>query len=409
MNQTTPPNTPDSDFEDGRSPSFAQDRANPYYTSAHQQAEPAPNLDAASPTLTMAESQRLNRRALLFLGGIVLLLFLLGYFMLSGKNRDEEADKRPKPDADQALVVPNLPTAGEEETVPPVDLAQTQPELPPLPEQIPNEDGAAGGTESQGPTLLERRMKAAAAGGGSAGSAGGNLEHSNAAQNAMLGLPPGGTPAATVAEAETSAQFMSNPNALLVRGTYLRCVLETRIVTDVPGFTSCILTEPVYSVNGRQLLLPKGSKLLGSYQDQADGIARVSVVWDRIITPNGIDVAMTSPGVDGLGGAGHPGDYNAHWGSKIMSALLISLISDAFQWAAAEHGPRSATLYTGPVGTTVVDQPFQSATARSMERLANQALQRSAQRKGTVTINHGTVVNVYVAQDVDFSAVMALR
>lgn len=235
------------------------------------------------------------------------------------------------------------------------------------------------------------------------------LQQMQAMQNAMLGLPPGGTPAPTVAAAATSAQFMSNPNALLVRGTYLRCVLESRIVTDIPGFTSCVLTEPVYSVNGRELLLPKGSKILGRYQDEGDDIARVAVVWDRIITPTGIDVAMSSPGVDGLGGAGHPGDYNGHWGSKIMSALLISLISDAFQWGAAEHGPRTSTSIVGPGGTTVVEQPFQSATARSMERLANQALQKSAQRKGTVTINQGTVVNVYVAQDVDFSAVMALR
>jgi type IV secretion system protein VirB10 len=212
-----------------------------------------------------------------------------------------------------------------------------------------------------------------------------------------------------VATAPTNAQFMSNPNALLVRGTYLRCVLETRIITDIPGFTSCILTEPVYSVNGRQLLLPKGSKILGQYTQGDDGIARVAVVWDRIITPTGIDVTMSSPGVDGLGGAGHPGDYNAHWASKITSALLISLISDAFQWGAAEHGPTSSTTYAGPGGTTVVEQPFQSATARSMERLANQALQKSAARPGTVTINQGSVVNVYVTQDVDFSSVLAVR
>lgn len=230
-----------------------------------------------------------------------------------------------------------------------------------------------------------------------------------ALQNAMLGLPPGGAAPPTVAEPDASAQFMSNPDALLLRGTYLRCVLETRIVTDIPGFTSCILTEPVYSANGRRLLLPKGSRILGRYGEQEDGMARVAVVWDRVITPTGIDVSMSSPGVDGLGGAGHPGDYSGHWGSKIMSALLISLVSDAFQWGAAEHGPRSSTVISGPGGATVVDQPFESATARSMERLANQALQKSANRRGTTTINQGTVVNVYVAQDVDFTSVLAVR
>ena len=229
-------------------------------------------------------------------------------------------------------------------------------------------------------------------------------------QAAMLGLPPGGPAAPTVAMAQTNAQFLSNPSALLIRGTYLRCVLESRIITDVPGYTSCILTEPVYSVNGKQLLLPKGSKILGKYKRPEDGVARVEVIWDRVVTPTGLDVTMASPGVDGLGGAGHPGDYDGHWAQKITSALLISLISDGFQWAAAEHGPRSSTVIAGPTGgATVIDQPFESATARSMEQLANEALRKSAARPGTVTINHGTVVNVYVAQDVDFSSVLAAR
>ena len=148
--------------------------------------------------------------------------------------------------------------------------------------------------------------------------------------------------------------------------------------------------------------------MLRSYDDEPE-TNRVAVVWDRVITPTGIDVSMKSPGVDGLGGSGHPGDKDSHWGSKIASALLISLISDAFSWAAAEHGPKQSATIVGPGGFTVVDQPFESATARSMERLANQALMESANRGPTVTINQGSVVNVYVAQDVDFSGVQALR
>jgi type IV secretion system protein VirB10 len=42
-----------------------------------------------------------------------------------------------------------------------------------------------------------------------------------------------------------------------------------------------------------------------------------------------------------------------------------------------------------------------------MERLAQQALNRQANRPATVTINQGTLLNVYVAKDVDFSGVLA--
>jgi type IV secretion system protein VirB10 len=186
-----------------------------------------------------------------------------------------------------------------------------------------------------------------------------------------------------------------------VRGTYIRCVLETRIVTDIPGFTSCVVTEPVYSINGRRLLLPSGSKVLGRYDAEPRG-PRVAVVWDRITTPEGIDISMASPGVDGLGGAGHPGHYSAHWGSRIGSALLVSLVSDAFKYAAAKEGPAGAVIGEGGV---VVSSPYESSTARTMERLANQAL--DTRRPPTVTIQQGTLLNVYVARDVDFSAVVA--
>lgn len=423
MNQQPPSvHADDSNDQDARSPSFAQERANPYFGASRS--EPAPNLDAGSPELSVTETQRLNRKALLFLGGILTLLVVLGYFVLWGGS-DEDPEPAARTD-EQGVVVPQLPDAIPG-TTPPVAMEDVPPMPAPLPVlPDPEPSYSAGGASAgsmishgpQPPTLRERRMVSAGgaaypqgAQGGTpgtqsyAGAAGADPQQLLAMQNAMLGLPPTGAPAPTVAAAPTSAQFLSNPNALLVRGTYLRCVLETRIVTDIPGFTSCVLTEPVYSINGRSLLLPKGSKILGRYQQEAD-LARVAVIWDRIVTPNGIDVTMSSPGVDGLGGAGHPGDYNAHWGSKIMSALLISLIADGFSYAAAKNGPETTIVGAGGV---TVQQPFQSATARSMERLAQQALQKSASRPATVTINQGVVVNVYVAQDVDFSGVMALR
>jgi type IV secretion system protein VirB10 len=202
------------------------------------------------------------------------------------------------------------------------------------------------------------------------------------------------------------AKSLEHADVLMQRGTYVRCVLETRIVTDVPGYASCLVTEPVYSSNGRRLLLPKGSKVLGAYTGGPVG-HRVAVVWDRIITPTGVDVDMSSkpsPGIDSLGGAGLPGYYDAHWGHRIGAALLISMLSDGFKYEAAEHGPRTSAIAGNGV---VVQEPFESNTARTVESLAGQAVREAANRRPTVTINQGTVIYVYVAQDVDFSDVVA--
>lgn len=366
--------------------------------SGHYAARQAgPDLDSAAPVLRTEDLRRLNRKALGFLAGIVLLLVLAIVWMLRAIGGEGDVPAEPR---EQALVIPELPRTDPSRDRP-TEAMPTIPAVPipvlPVPiEQRPTAlPSFAIPARPDGPSLRERRMQS---GEGDAVPKG-----PDAYMQAMLAGLPTAEPAHVEPDSAstTRARYIARPDALLVRGTYIRCVLETRIITDTPGFTSCVVTEPVYSINGQQLLLPRGSKVLGRYDMEPTG-PRVAVVWDRITTPSGLDVAMSSPGVDNLGGAGHPGHYSAHWGSRVASALLISLLSDAFKYAAAEEGPSSSTI--GPAGV-VVQSPYESATGRTMERLANQAL--DSRRPPTVTIQHGTVVNVYVARDVDFSAVVA--
>lgn len=412
--QNTPGNDPNSGRDESQSPYGGQGasdaQSNPYFGTS--QAEPAPDLDAAAPQLRSAEEQRLNRKALLFLGGIVVLLVAMG-LLLFRKGQDDKEAASTAPEVARSST-PELPNVSTPEPAPPVSQPAPIPMLPP-PEPMPARSSLSMDHDAgpRGPTLAERRM------GGNAGMVGnGDGQSSTPGQpplddytKAMLAQMANGEKAPEPTRTRrgpdvddvSSASFIRSPDALLVRGTYLRCVLETRIITDIAGYTSCLVTEPVYSINGRNLLLPKGSKIYGAYGGGPTG-KRVEVIWDRITTPNGIDVAMSSPGTDGLGGAGHPGQYSAHWGSRIASALMISLIADAFKYAAAEHGPESTTVSSNGFA---VRSPYESATARTMERLANEAM--SERRPPTVTINQGTIVNVYVAKAVDFTNVLPPR
>ena len=414
MNQNISPGQPGDPVAEPRDDGYANRggepgdvASNPYY--ARQKAAPPPDLDAAAPTLKPSEIQRLNRKALVFLAGIVGALVVAVFLML--RNATSRSDEQVRQPREETVVIPELPrTEAISEPAQPIAVVATAPSLPPLPpgpERLQPAYPPPMGEYPEQPrsqSLIERRVVQE-----NANSSEANDPYTQAvlaSLQAQQGKSVGQSATATAAEATTHARFIQKPNTLLVRGTYIRCILETRIVTDISGFTSCIVTEPVYSINGRNLLLPKGSKILGSYASGLGGVPRVSVVWDRITTPNGMDIAMSSPGVDTSGGAGYTGHYDAHWGSRISSALLISLISDAFKYAAAEHGPETTTV-TG--SGLAVQSPYQSATARTMERLAGQTLDRNMNLPPTVTINQGTLVNVYVAKDVDFSAVVAQR
>ena len=416
--QNTPGSDPNNGRDDSQSPygsasgAAPEASSNPYF--GNTQAGPAPDLDASAPQLRSAEEQRLNRKALLFLGGIVVLLVAMGFLLFRKGQEDKDAPADVNKTA--RAVTPELPTAAPppQAAADPIQMVPPLPPPPPLdstPLFVPQSDSAR--EMDRGPTLLDRRIGSGSGvggGDGQDGNGGNGGRGMDEYTRAMLAQLPNNQAAPAKVrrgpdvEDVSNASYIRSPDALLVRGTYLRCVLETRIITDIAGYTSCLVTEPVYSINGRNLLLPKGSKIYGAYGGGPTG-KRVEVIWDRITTPNGIDVAMSSPGVDQLGGAGHPGQYSAHWGSRIASALMISLIADAFKYAAAEHGPESTTVASNGFA---VRSPYESATARTMERLANEALSEG-RRPPTVTINQGTIVNVYVAKDVDFTSVLNPR
>lgn len=365
----------------------------------------APDLDASVPVLKAADLQRLNRKALLFLAGIVVLLTVVSVWLLRSAMADDGESSKV---SEEEVRVPDAPRASAPDLPPlpddPPPAAMENTAALPLEPTYPVAAGAAASIETlpSSPSLLERRI---ADDGGHAPVATGlpGMVPPEAYAQQMLGLARGPQDDTPPSPQVAMAQPIRNPDTLLARGTYLRCIMETRIVTDVPGFTSCVVTEPVYSINGNRLLLPRGSRVSGTYANENASVTRVAVVWERIVTPDGIDIRMSSPGVDALGAAGHPGDHDAHWGSRIASALLISLVSDAFKYAGAKHGPEATTVTNAG---NEFSHPYESNTARAMERLAHQALEQGASRRPTVTIHQGALVNIYVARDVDFSPVL---
>ncbi|MFX4581744.1 TrbI/VirB10 family protein, partial [Acinetobacter baumannii] len=71
-------------------------------------------------------------------------------------------------------------------------------------------------------------------------------------------------------------------DALVAQGTFIRGVLETAVQSDLPGMVRATVTENVWSFDGRRVLIPAGSRLIGEYKSGiAQGQTRVFVVWTR--------------------------------------------------------------------------------------------------------------------------------
>ena len=362
------------------------------YSNQYEQDQLA-GLEENAPQLNAPVDRTVNKKAIAFIVAAGFGLAGLGAFAYHQFSSTEET---PPPERPQVVTVPDLPAPEPQVAeIPPVDLVEEQkpdPESSKTTESVkpPIEISSPPIVETPPPIIPNIPVQPVDM---SANTDSKFVEDGEAAQTES---------GASIAQAN-AVRYMHNRDKLLLQGTYLRCVLETKIVSEVKGFTSCIITEPVYSASGKYLLLPKGSKVMGQYGSSNPTGPRMEVIWNRIITPEGVDVTLESPGVDNLGAAGHVGKFKSHWGSRLASALLISMISDAFKYAATEYGPQGQTVTTNTSTTT---NPYESDTANTLKQQAISQLERNNARPNTVTINQGTLINIYTAQDIDFSSVM---
>ncbi|WP_434779093.1 type IV secretion system protein VirB10 [Neisseria sp. Ec49-e6-T10] len=191
---------------------------------------------------------------------------------------------------------------------------------------------------------------------------------------------------------QATAQRRIDSTYLLSKGTNIPCTLDTQIITTHAGFTRCLVTKDVYSANGRVLLLERGSKLVGEQTSAlVQGQARVFVLWNEVETPNGVKVNIASTGAGQLGAAGHSARVNYHFFQRFGGAMLISLISDL-----------SENLNNRNKGNDNIT--FENANDAA-EEMATEALKNSINIPPTGYVNQGSLINVMVSRDVDFSKV----
>lgn len=110
-------------------------------------------------------------------------------------------------------------------------------------------------------------------------------------------------------------------------GFVIPATLISGINSDLPGQIMAQVAQNVYDTpTGRHLLVPQGSRLVGSYSsDVAYGQSRVLIAWQRIVFPDGKAMDIEAmPGADSAGYAGFKDKVNNHYFRLIGSALLMS-------------------------------------------------------------------------------------
>ncbi len=279
-------------------------------------------------------------------------------------------------------LVPENPAANE--AVPPPQTWTPAPPPPPAPREIyrpmptpmappppPTRTGADLTQRMRSPALIVDLVPAGAAAEAAANAAAGGTGSDNDAFAARVSS--GEVPAAR-------AGALRNPKTTVPQGALIAAVLETAINSDLPGFVRAVVSRDVLSFDGTQVLIPRGSRLVGQYRSEvALGQSRAFVVWTRLLRPDGVSIQLASPGTDPLGRAGLDGKVNRHYFQRYGPGLLSTAIS------AALSNTNSNQLVIGTA------QTIPSAVS------SGEAI------KPTVTVKQGTAIQVFVARDLDFS------
>ena len=340
----------------------------------------------------------------------------------------------PKAPTDQGTIV--IPKAPPEPPAPPPQPPQVV-QLPPAPEP-PLAIAAANDDEARRLAELERQRQAEeerrkwerlrssqVISDKSAAAATAGATESKGASDATADNDPNRRFLASVSAAGVDvAQATKNAriDALVAQGTMIPGVLETAVQSDLPGIVRAVVTENVWSFDGRRVLIPSGSRLVGEYKSGiAQGQTRVFIVWTRLLRSDGVSVQLGSNGADELGRAGNAGFVDNHYVERFGAAILLSVVGGAAQFLSA-YGQNSAnnngalTTTTDPV-TGIVTQtgaPNQLTlqareiaaqnVSQTLSNIAQDALRNSIAIPPTIYLDQGSRIIVFVRRDLDFSS-----
>ncbi|RJT30936.1 TrbI/VirB10 family protein [Mesorhizobium waimense] len=188
-----------------------------------------------------------------------------------------------------------------------------------------------------------------------------------------------------------------NPHALqtpaspyqLMAGSVIAASLITGINSDLPGLVVAQVTENVHdTVTGSILLIPQGSRLIGTYDSVvAFGQRRALLVWRRILLPDGSSIEIDNlPATDTAGYAGLEDKVDFHTWQLIKGVALATLLGVGTE------------LSLGDTDSDLVKAIRESAQ-QNVSRAGQRITEKNLDIQPTMTVRPGWPLRIVVHKD----------
>ncbi len=192
-----------------------------------------------------------------------------------------------------------------------------------------------------------------------------------------------------------------NPHALvqpispwtLHAGSVIAASLITGLNSDLPGLVTAQVTENAYdSVTGQTLLIPQGSRLIGSYDSVvAFGQSRALVVWQRIILPDGSSIRIDNvPATDTAGYAGLTDKVDLHTWQLLKGVALSTLLGVGTELS---FGSEESDLV----------RAIRESAQQSGSRAGDQIVMKNLNIQPTIRVRPGWPLRIVVHKDIVFA------
>lgn len=177
----------------------------------------------------------------------------------------------------------------------------------------------------------------------------------------------------------------------LKAGAIVPAALLTAVDTARVGPVVAMVTQNIYdSVSGRHLLLPQGTRLIGTSEgESAYGDRRAFLTWERLILPNGKSLILTSEaGIDAQGAVGVRGQVDRRLFPLLIGTLFAGAITTLGQ--AARDGEGGSGGLLGDAG---------DAAAIEGAQVGGRLVDRELQVRPSIRLRAGAPVRVMITRD----------
>jgi type IV secretory pathway VirB10-like protein len=180
---------------------------------------------------------------------------------------------------------------------------------------------------------------------------------------------------AGIGDEPVTSTYPVDRSRMITADRYIPAVLENHISTDIPsGRITAVIEQNVFGADGRNVLIPGGSRAVGIYQFGGGGGSagrqgagsngggsnsptgsRAEVVWTRIIRPDGAAIKVGNQSADVMGRRGLSGDLDRRLFERYGEPLLLSMLATATTLAFTDDNSEVSSFtglnFGGTLGT----------------------------------------------------------